>query len=173
LDRRFLKYGLTVQEASVLLRCVEARRSTPGQLAVSLGRDKGNITKFVDRLEAGGLITRDIRPRDRRVSVLNATAKGKRVARDLACVFDIIRKELFVGIPENDVRRVSQMLSELHKNVTRIEVRNRCDAKRRRRRIGVHVSRRVGHDASVTVIVEENREEKMDTEETLALHGSS
>jgi hypothetical protein len=28
--RRFLRFGMTVQEASVLLRCVEARRVTPG-----------------------------------------------------------------------------------------------------------------------------------------------
>ena len=49
LDRRFLRFGMTVQEASVLLRCVEARRITPGQLAVALGRDKGKITRFVDR----------------------------------------------------------------------------------------------------------------------------
>ena len=51
LDRRFLRFGMTVQEASVLLRCVEARNITPGQLAVGLGRDKGMITRFIDRLE--------------------------------------------------------------------------------------------------------------------------
>jgi MarR family transcriptional regulator for hemolysin len=136
MDRRFLKYGLTMQEASVLLRCVETRRITPGKLSVSLGRDKGKITRFVDRLVAGGLITRDILRRDRRFSVLKATAKGKRVARDLACVFDTIRKELFVGIPENDVRRLSQMLSGLHKNATRLGRLQRRHAVRRRRRIG-------------------------------------
>ena len=40
LDRRFLRFGMTVQEAGVLLGCVEARIITPGQLAVGLGRDK-------------------------------------------------------------------------------------------------------------------------------------
>src|SRR6267378_4290281 len=52
LDRRFLKFGMTLQEASVLLCCVEDRRTTPGQLAIALGRDKGKITRFIDRLEA-------------------------------------------------------------------------------------------------------------------------
>jgi hypothetical protein len=60
LDRRFLRLGMTVQEASVLLRCVEARKVTPGQLAIVLGRDKGKITRFVDRLESSRLLTRDI-----------------------------------------------------------------------------------------------------------------
>src|SRR4249919_3421993 len=65
LDRRFLRFGMTVQEASVLLRCVEARSVTPGQLAVGLGRDKGMITRFINRLEVSRLIGRHTNPHDR------------------------------------------------------------------------------------------------------------
>ena len=60
LDRRFLRFGMTVQEASVLLRCVEARSITSGQLAVGLGRDKAMITRFIDRLELSRLIAREV-----------------------------------------------------------------------------------------------------------------
>src|ERR1700688_555377 len=98
LDRRFLRLGMTMQEANVLLRCVEARRISPVQLAIALGRDKGKITRFVDRLESSRLLTRDIDPRDRRFSILKPTAKGKQVARGLGSLFDSIREELFVGI---------------------------------------------------------------------------
>jgi DNA-binding MarR family transcriptional regulator len=94
LDRRFLRLGMTVQEASVLARCVEARKVTPGQLAVALGRDRGNRTRFIDRLEASRFLPRDIDRRDRRFSILKPTAKGKRLARELTSVFDSIRKEL-------------------------------------------------------------------------------
>ena len=138
LDRRFRRFGMTVQEASVLLRCVEARRITPGQLAVALARDKGKITRFIDRLESSRLLTRDIDQRDRRFSILKPTAKGKRVARDLASVFDKIRKELFVGMVESDVRRLGKMLPQLLKNAVRIGSRQKCDAVRGRRRIGSH-----------------------------------
>jgi DNA-binding MarR family transcriptional regulator len=120
LDRRFLRFGMTVQEASVLLLCVEARRITPGRLAIALGRDKGKITRFVDRLEASGLLTRDIDPCDRRFSILKPTAKGKQVARALASVFDHIRKELFVGILKSDVLRLGKMLPQLHKNAVNV-----------------------------------------------------
>ena len=120
LDRCFLRFGMTVQEASVLLRCVEALRITPGQLAIALGRDKGKITRFVDRLESSRLLRRDIDRRDRRFSILKPTAKGKRVARDLASVFDNIRKELFVGMLESDVRRLGKVLPQLHKNALQI-----------------------------------------------------
>jgi DNA-binding MarR family transcriptional regulator len=136
LDRRFLRFGMTVQEASVLLRCVETPRTTPGLLAVALGRDKGKITRFIDRLESSRLLTRHIDQRDRRVSILKPTAKGKRIARDLASVFDNIRKELFLGMLESDVRRLGKTLPQLHKNAIRIGSRQKCDAARGRRRIG-------------------------------------
>ncbi len=138
LDRRFLRFGMTVQEASVLLRCVEARSITPGQLAIGLGRDKGMITRFINRLEQSGLLARDINQRDRRFADLKPTAKGKRVARDLAAVFYEVRKELFVGISESDVQRLSNMLARLHKNAVDIGSQQKCTAVRRRRRIGVH-----------------------------------
>ena len=138
LDRRFFRFGMTVQEASVLLRCVEARRITPGQLAVGLGRDKGMITRFIDRLELSRLIIRDINPHDRRFSVIKPTAKGKRLARDLAYFFDEIRKELFVGLLESDVLRLSRMMAQLHKNAVDIGSRQGCEAVRQRRRIGRH-----------------------------------
>ena len=138
LDRRFLRFGMTVQEASVLLRCVEARIITPGQLAIGLGRDKGMITRFIDRLEFSRLIIRDINPCDRRFSVIKPTAKGKRIARNLAYVFAEIRTELFVGMLESDIRRLSRMMAQLHKNAVDIGSRQRCEAVRRRRRIGGH-----------------------------------
>jgi DNA-binding MarR family transcriptional regulator len=138
LDRRFLGFGMTVREASVLLRCVEARRITPGQLAIALGRDKGKITRFVDRLESSRLLTRDIDPRDRRFSILKPTAKGKKLAWALTSVFDSIRKELFVGILERDVLRLGKMLPQLHKNAVHIGSPHVCDAARGRKRIGSH-----------------------------------
>ena len=136
LDCRFLRFGMTVQEASVLLRCVEARKVTPGQLSIVLGRDKGKITRFVDRLELSRLLTRDIDRRDRRFSILKPTAKGKQVARALTSVFDSIRKELFVGILESDVLRLGKMLPQLHKNAVQIGKKRGDREGRRKRRIG-------------------------------------
>ena len=154
LDRRFLRFGMTLQEASVLLRCVEVGSTTPGQLAIALGRDKGKITRFVDRLETSGLVRRDIHRRDRRFSVIKATGKGRQVARVLARVFDNIRKELFAGILETDVRRLSQMLPQLHKNATRIGSRQKRDGVRQRRRIGVQGMKSKDPQTSQPLLVE-------------------
>src|SRR5271169_1055482 len=46
-DRRFAEFGITAQEAAVLVRCVEAGETSAGKLAQAIGRDKGKITRFV------------------------------------------------------------------------------------------------------------------------------
>lgn len=148
LDRRFLRFGMTVQEAGVLLRCVEARSVTPGQLAVVLGRDKGMITRFINRLEVSRLIGRHTNPHDRRFSVIRPTTKGKQLARELANVFEHIRKELFAGMLESDIRGLSRMMALLHKNAVGIGSRQKCDVVRQRRRIG---RRKIKAEAQQTI----------------------
>lgn len=136
LDRRFLTYGMTMQEASILLRCVESHSTTPGKLAVVLGRDKGKITRFVYRLERSGLITRDIYHRDKRYSIIKPTKKAKQLARSLVQVSESIRTELFLGIQDSDLLRFGSTLRLLYKNASAIMAKPRTDPARSRRRIG-------------------------------------
>jgi DNA-binding MarR family transcriptional regulator len=139
LDRRFLQFGMTVQEASVLVRCIEAGSTTPGQLAVSLRRDKGMITRFIRRLELKGWITRGIDHNDRRISVIKPTMQGKAKARDLDSVFKDIRKELFVEILRSDVGQFNKTLIHLYRNAVRIGVREKIlTTSRRRTQVGEH-----------------------------------
>jgi DNA-binding MarR family transcriptional regulator len=144
LDRCFLRYGLTVQEATLLVRCVETQRITPGKLAAIVGRDKGKVTRVIDRLESSGLVTREIYARDRRCSIIRATRKGKQLARDLAYLFDSIRSELFFGIAESDVLQLGAMLPQLHKNASTIDSGLNSHPARRRRRIGIPRSKPQG-----------------------------
>jgi DNA-binding MarR family transcriptional regulator len=148
LDRCFLKFGLTTQEATLLLRCAEMQRTTPGKLAAIVGRDKGKVTRIIDRLASSGLVTREIYARDRRYSIIRATTKGKLLARELAHVFDSIRTELFLGIRESDVFQLGAMLPQLHKNASNINSGQKSDPVRRRRRIGIHRSTAKGPDTS-------------------------
>lgn len=148
LDRCFLSYGLTMQEATLLLRCVETQRTTPGKLAAIVGRDKGKVSRVVDRLESSGFVTREMYARDRRYSILRATRKGKILARQLAYVFDRIRTELFLGIRESDVFQLGAMLRQLHKNASNINSGQKSDPVRRRRRIGTQPAKMQGQHTS-------------------------
>jgi DNA-binding MarR family transcriptional regulator len=52
-----------------------------GDLAASLGIDRPNATVIVDDLEAQGLVRRRPHPTDRRTKMVEATRKGKTLAR--------------------------------------------------------------------------------------------
>jgi DNA-binding MarR family transcriptional regulator len=136
LDRRFLHFGITFQEAAVLLRCVEAREIAPSRLALVLARDRGKITRFTDRLEAAQLVKRHVNTRDRRSHIIKATPKGKRLAERIAMTFHQIRKELFVGVLDRDVLRLCETLPQLHGNASRISTQRAVSGGPRARRIG-------------------------------------
>jgi DNA-binding MarR family transcriptional regulator len=64
-----------------------ARRPLPmSELASALGIDPSNATVLVDRLEGEGLVRRRPDPDDRRTRLVEATRKGKSVARKAEAV---------------------------------------------------------------------------------------
>ena len=117
MDRLFRAWGMTAQEASVLLRIVEARRTTPGRLAHSLARDKGKVSRFIQRLVARNLIRRNVKGQDRRVAELEPTSRGRAVASRLKLVFDELHNDLFRAIPAESVEQVGNILIALLANI--------------------------------------------------------
>lgn len=63
------------------LRRLARRPMTMGELAAALGIDPPNATGVVDDLEAQGVVRRGPHPTDRRTKLVEATRKGKAMAR--------------------------------------------------------------------------------------------
>ena len=63
------------------IRRLARRPMSMGELAEALGIDRSNATVVVDDLEAQGYLRRKPHPTDRRAKLVEATAKGKRLAR--------------------------------------------------------------------------------------------
>jgi DNA-binding MarR family transcriptional regulator len=63
------------------VRRVARRPMSMGELAALLGIDRPNATVLVDDLEAQGLVRRTPHPTDRRTKLVEATRKGKSLAR--------------------------------------------------------------------------------------------
>jgi MarR family transcriptional regulator, transcriptional regulator for hemolysin len=123
-DRCFSQFGMTAQEAAVLLHCSEDGETSAGKLAKAMGRDKGKITRFVDRLEANGFVSRRNDPRDHRLLIIKATGKGRRAAPQLKARFEEVRSQFFEGVLNVDIDKLEAVLSQLHANAERL-----CDGK--------------------------------------------
>jgi DNA-binding MarR family transcriptional regulator len=128
-DRCFSQFGMTAQEAAVLVHCAEEGEISAGKLAKVMGRDKGKITRFVDRLETSGFLTRKSDPRDHRLLIIKATSKGRRLAPDLKARFEEVRGQFFEGVLNVDMDKLETVLSQLHANAERLcEVNAHKDA---------------------------------------------
>src|SRR5271168_5610384 len=119
-DRCFSQFGMTAQEAAVLVHCAEEGDISAGKIAKAMGRDKGKITRFVDRLEAGGFLSRSSDPRDHRLLIIKATTKGRRVTPHLKVRFEEVRSQFFQGILNVDIDRLEAVLAQLHANAERL-----------------------------------------------------
>ncbi len=119
-DRCFSQFGMTAQEAAVLVHCAEEGETSAGRLAKAMGRDKGKITRFVDRLEASGFLTRKSDPRDHRLLIIRATTKGQRVAPHLKARFEEVRGQFFDGVLNVDIDKLEAVLLQLHANAERL-----------------------------------------------------
>jgi DNA-binding MarR family transcriptional regulator len=125
LDLRFKPLGITAQEAALLLYCAEAGQTSPGRIAVSMGRDKGKITRFVDRLESAKLLSRMRSARDRRAFVIKVTKRAERLVPQLKIIFDETRAELFDEIPDGELARLGAAVSQMYSNVGQLRSRTK------------------------------------------------
>jgi DNA-binding MarR family transcriptional regulator len=72
--------GLTPQQAELL--CWAMRPRAVGELAQLLHCDRSNVSRMVDRAGARGLLARRAERRDGRVSMIELTPTGQRVAEE-------------------------------------------------------------------------------------------
>lgn len=85
---------------------------TMSTLAGRLGRPKSNVTLLVDELETEGLLARRAHPSDRRATLVELTAAGKRAATEQGAVYD---EEVAVLFERLDASERTQLLATVRK----------------------------------------------------------
>jgi MarR family transcriptional regulator, organic hydroperoxide resistance regulator len=83
-------------------------------IAAELSITVGGTSKIVDRIEASGYCARSANPGDRRSSIINLTAAGKRLLPKLsAAVDDELRSRLGTGVPDRSLIQLTKTLTRL------------------------------------------------------------
>jgi DNA-binding MarR family transcriptional regulator len=117
LDATSPPLGLTQGECHLLAQLHEAGPSTVGALHGAFAHKRSTLTSYLDRLEGAGLVTRELRPEDRRSFLVSLTAAGKtagaRVHRRLAQLEDAALARL----TERDLRGFHAVLHALQEKV--------------------------------------------------------
>ena len=109
-QRASRELGLTVQQAELL--CEAMRPAAVGDLAVSLHCDRSNISRLVDRAAAHNLVRR--RPgEDRRVSMVELTPAGQRLARRFIAKLEAQTAALRASWTDERQQQAVELLDEL------------------------------------------------------------
>ncbi|HEY6791650.1 MAG TPA: MarR family transcriptional regulator, partial [Trebonia sp.] len=88
-------------------------RQTQLALGRSLGLDKTTLTSLLDRLEAGGLVTRGLDSHDRRARIPQLTEAGREVQRDVAAARDRAEASLLAAFSSQDQWLLRDLLTRL------------------------------------------------------------
>jgi MarR family transcriptional regulator, organic hydroperoxide resistance regulator len=92
-------------------------------IATELRITTGGTSKLVDRIEASGYCRRLPNPADRRSSVLELTAAGRRVLEQAGVAFDEeLRRLLGSAVPERTLRQFAATLARLRTSSAAIEM---------------------------------------------------
>lgn len=106
--------GLSLARLAALRVLSDAGESLPlTQLAERLSCVKSNITQLVDRLEADGLVRRQLDPRDRRARLATLTPAGRAACREGARVQDEAERALMQRLSADESRQLAGLLSKL------------------------------------------------------------
>ena len=90
---------------------------TQTQIADMLEMEKAPLGKILDRLEAGGWITRKNHPTDRRARLVSATSKIEKYAEELAAAAKATFALTLQGMRQHEVKELIARLESLKRNL--------------------------------------------------------
>lgn len=114
----FVPFDITGQQYNVLriLRGAEPEGSPTLTIAERLVEQTPGITRIIDRLESKGLVSREIRPNDRRCVHCRISQKGLDLLETLDEPVDVTN-DLFDGLTKNEVGDITVLLNKLIENL--------------------------------------------------------
>ena len=86
--------GVTQAEAHVLSHLAENGASTIAEIHQAFGHKRSTLTSVLDRLDARGLVTREVHADDRRSFVITLTRQGRSMATKASAQLDAIEAEV-------------------------------------------------------------------------------
>ena len=125
-DRRAVGLGVTRAQWKVLFRLTRHAGLRQIELADMLDIEPITLSRIVDRLEEGGLVTRVADPADRRAWRLHITARAQPLVEKLRQVADEMIAEAFAGIDGKDIEITRQVLARARENASRAAPMNRA-----------------------------------------------
>jgi DNA-binding MarR family transcriptional regulator len=112
-------YDLTPEQCAVLIRLRELQGMNQSQLGKRLLKDRHNITRLLDLLEARGFIERRADEADKRIYRIFLTEAGRVFADKLTPLVDDYFSHMLEGLTDEDVSVMRRTLGRIIGNLER------------------------------------------------------
>ncbi|MGE8297651.1 MAG: MarR family transcriptional regulator [Pseudomonas sp.] len=120
LDRRLVGLGLSQARWLVLLHLARfTEMPTQRELAQSVGVEGPTLARLLDSLENQGLVMRVAVPEDRRAKKIALQPKAQPLIEKIEAISTQLRREVFAGIDEDDLRRCQQVHARVLGNLVK------------------------------------------------------
>ena len=103
--------GLTAQQAELL--CAAMSPTPVGELARALRCDRSNVSHLVERAQKRGLVRRGSGPEDGRVTLIELTPEGSRLASQFLTTLESRTEGLLAAWPRERHEAASLILGEI------------------------------------------------------------
>lgn len=91
------------------------------QLAKAIGIEQPSLVRTLDQLEEKGLIARHTCSSDRRAKRIKLTEKAEPVIEEMEAVIHKTRREILVGINEEEEAQLISLISRLEQNIIKLQ----------------------------------------------------
>lgn len=116
IDEALMPHGITYAQGGILLMLMSDRFDSASQLAREMYIDAAAMTRMVDRLVKRSLIRRLPSSKDRRVSRLQLSAGGRRLAEQLPAIYIAARERNFAGLSVEEIGFLKSLLRRVLAN---------------------------------------------------------
>ena len=115
-ESKLATMGLSLARLAALKVLSDAGESLPlTQLAERLSCVKSNITQLVDRLEADGLVKRELDPRDRRARLAAMTEAGRKACKEGSEAQQEAESALLSKLSTEESQQLAALLTKLER----------------------------------------------------------
>jgi DNA-binding MarR family transcriptional regulator len=118
-------YDVTPEEWAILNRLWEQDGLSQNEIAERTIKDKTTVTRFLNQMEAKGLVTRESSKEDRRSKKVHLTSNGQKLKRTLIKITEELLAEVSSGFSETDKKTTFHSLKKIENNLLSLEKLNR------------------------------------------------
>lgn len=117
-EARGAEYGLSAAQWRLLVRLVKDEGSPQARLAELLEIEPISVSRLLDRMEAGGWITRQQDASDRRIRMIFPTEKSRAAFTAVKSVAGKVYEEALAGLSEDQRRGLIRGLIRIVENLS-------------------------------------------------------